>query len=83
MALQAPAWEKADAAVRAEGGARAALLAQLAAATDAETAARAHAVFGTRVEADAEAAFAGGLAAPSDARMQAIVRALLLANMGG
>jgi hypothetical protein len=83
LALQGPAWEKVDSAIRAEGGARATLLAKVAAAADAEAVVRAQVEFGVQVETEAKAAFAGGLAAPSSAQMNAIVRALLLANMCG
>jgi shikimate kinase len=59
------------------------LLAKVAAAADAEAVVRAQVEFGVQVETEAKAAFAGGLAAPSSAQMNAIVRALLLANMCG
>jgi hypothetical protein len=83
LGLQAAAWEKADSAVRAEGGARATLQAKLAAAADAEAAARAQVEFGAQVEAEAKAAFGSGLTAPSAAQLKATVQALVLANMCG
>ncbi|MBW8887098.1 MAG: carboxypeptidase regulatory-like domain-containing protein [Fibrobacteres bacterium] len=81
VALQASNVEKADSSIRAEGGARAALLAKLAAAADADAAAKAQVEFAAQVDAEVKAAFGTGMQAPSDAQMHAIVQALVLANM--
>jgi hypothetical protein len=81
MALQASAVEKADSSIRAEGGARATLLAKLAAAADAESAAKAQVEFKAQVETEAKAAI--GTGAVTDAQMKAIIQAMVLANMCG
>lgn len=83
LLLQASALEKADAAIRGRDGARAVLMAKLAAAADPESAAQAQVEFAAQVEVEARAAFGTGLGAPSEAQLHAIVDALVLANMGG
>jgi hypothetical protein len=83
LVLQASAYGKADAAIRAADGARATLMSKLAAAADADAAAKAQADFAAQVEAEAKADFGTGLGAPSDAQMKVIIAALVLANMGG
>lgn len=83
LVLHASLVEKADAAIRAQDGARAKLIAKLKAAADPDAAAKAQVEFAAEVEAEVKAALGSGLGAPSAAQVNAVAHALVIANMNG